>query len=178
MRGEVLDGVERRRRWSDEEKLRILMEVGLRGATLTDVARRHSVSRSQLYTWRRELKRHGAMRPPGVEESRPVFVPVAPPLLPAPAVEPAPPGDVASAASAAAGCEAPEAPADPEGDPADAPFYYANPLQLYRADADRPILVVSYYLTAGQDDFLDMDVSPDSLTFDLVEVVANADAPS
>lgn len=49
MRGEVLDGVERRRRWSDEQKLRLLMEVGLRGATLTDVARRHSVSRSQLY---------------------------------------------------------------------------------------------------------------------------------
>ena len=36
MRGEVLDGVERRRRWSDEQKLRLLMEVGLRGATLTD----------------------------------------------------------------------------------------------------------------------------------------------
>ena len=71
-----------------------------------------------------------------------------------------------------------EAPADPEGDPAGGPSYYANPLQLYRADADRPILVVSYFLTAGQDDFLDMDVSPDSLTFDLVEVVADRDAPS
>nr|WP_245947660.1 transposase [Jannaschia seohaensis] len=30
------------------------MEVGLRSATLTDVARRHSVSRSQLDKWRRE----------------------------------------------------------------------------------------------------------------------------
>ena len=93
MRGEVLDGVERRRRWSDEEKLRILMEVGLRGATLTDVARRHSVSRSQLYAWRRELKRHGAMRRPEPVEGRAVFVPVAPSLLPALAVEPGPPGD-------------------------------------------------------------------------------------
>jgi transposase len=97
MRGEVLDGVERRRRWSDEEKLRILMEVGLRGATLTDVARRHSVSRSQLYTWRRELKRHGAMRPPEAVGGRPVFVPVAPPLLPAPAARPVPPGASAPA---------------------------------------------------------------------------------
>lgn len=95
MRVEVLEGVERRRRWSDEQKLSILMEVGLRGATLTDVARRHSVSRSQLYTWRRELKRHGAMRPPEAVEGRPVFVPVAPSLLPAPAVEPVPPGDAA-----------------------------------------------------------------------------------
>jgi hypothetical protein len=68
-----------------------------------------------------------------------------------------------------------EAPADPADDPADGPSYYANPLQLYRADADRPMLVVSYYLTAGQDDFLDMDVSPDSLTFDLVEAIPAAD---
>ena len=104
MRGEVLDGVERRRRWSDEEKLRILMEVGLRGATLTDVARRHSVSRSQLYTWRQELKRHGALRPPEAAEGRSVFMPVAPPLLPASAVEPVPLGD----ASPVADCEAPE----------------------------------------------------------------------
>jgi transposase len=112
MRCEVLDGVERRRRWSDEEKLRILMEVGLRGVTLTDVARRHSVSRSQLYTWRRELKRHGALRPPGAAEDRPVFVPVAPPLLPAPVSEPAPSGDVAST-TPVAGCEnaEPSAPA-------------------------------------------------------------------
>ena len=64
------------------------MEVGLRGATLTDVARRHSVSRSQLYAWRRELKQPGALRPPEAVEGWPVFVPVAPPLLPAPAGEP------------------------------------------------------------------------------------------
>jgi transposase len=43
------------------EKLWILMEVGLRGATLTDVARRHSVSRSQLYAWRRELKSYAGI---------------------------------------------------------------------------------------------------------------------
>ena len=91
MRGEVLDGVERRRRWSDEQKLRLLMEVGLWGATLTDVARRHSVSRSQLYAWRRELKRHGALRPPEAVDGRPMFVPVAPPLLPAPASGPSAP---------------------------------------------------------------------------------------
>ena len=82
---EVLDGVERRRRWTDDQKLSILMEVGLRGATVTDVARRHAVSRSQLYAWRRDLKRHGALRPSEAVEGRPVFVPVAPPLLPAPA---------------------------------------------------------------------------------------------
>ena len=61
------------------------MEVGLRGATVTDAARRHAVSRQQLHTWRRELRRHGALRPPGPAEGHPVFVPVAPPLPPAPA---------------------------------------------------------------------------------------------
>ena len=42
MRVEVLEGVKRRRRWTDERKLSILMEVRLRGATVTDVARRHA----------------------------------------------------------------------------------------------------------------------------------------
>ena len=80
MRVEVLEGVERRRRWTDDQKLSILMEVGLRGATVTDVARRHAVSRSQLYAWRRDLRRHGALRLPEGSEGRPVFVPLAPPL--------------------------------------------------------------------------------------------------
>lgn len=75
MRGEVLEGVERRRRWSDEQKLSILMEIGLRGATVSDVARRHEVTRQQIYSWRQELKRHGALRP----DDRPVFLPIGPP---------------------------------------------------------------------------------------------------
>ena len=81
MRGEVLEGVERRRRWSDEQKLRVLMEIGLRGATVSDVARRHEVTRQQIYSWRQELKRYGALRP----EDRPVFLPIGPPpALPTP----------------------------------------------------------------------------------------------
>ena len=92
MRVEVLEGVERRRRWTGERKLSILMGVGLRGATVTDVARRHAVSRSQLYTWRRDLKRHGALRPVEPSDGRSVFVPVAPPPLPAPMTGPEPAG--------------------------------------------------------------------------------------
>lgn len=81
MRGEVLDGVERRRRWSDEQKLSILMEIGLRGATVSDVARRHEIARQQIYSWRQDLKRHGALRP----DDRPVFLPIgSPPALSAP----------------------------------------------------------------------------------------------
>ena len=42
----------RRRRWTDDEKLRIIEESYGDGVTLAEVARRHSVSRSQLYDWR------------------------------------------------------------------------------------------------------------------------------
>ena len=56
MKGEIL-GVERRRRWSEGEKLAILAAVGVNGATVTEVARRHEITRSQVYGWRRDLKR-------------------------------------------------------------------------------------------------------------------------
>ena len=47
MRGDIL-GLERRRRWSDEEKLGIVLSVGVEGATVTQVAQRHEVTRQQL----------------------------------------------------------------------------------------------------------------------------------
>ena len=62
MRGEVL-GVERRRRWDDEMKLAIVSAVGIDGATVTQVAQRHEVTRQQIYTWRHELKRKGLWSP-------------------------------------------------------------------------------------------------------------------
>ncbi|MBK5945089.1 hypothetical protein CCR83_01150 [Rhodobacter veldkampii DSM 11550] len=42
----------RRRRWSDNEKVRIVEESHGNGVTLAEVARRHDISRSQLYDWR------------------------------------------------------------------------------------------------------------------------------
>jgi transposase len=47
MRGEIL-GFERRRRWSDEEKLGIVMAVGVDEATVTQVAQRHEITRQQI----------------------------------------------------------------------------------------------------------------------------------
>ncbi|WP_080517375.1 transposase [Cereibacter sphaeroides] len=44
MRQEILTGVERRRRWSDAEKRSILAEVGVNGARVADVARRHDLT--------------------------------------------------------------------------------------------------------------------------------------
>jgi transposase len=86
MRVEVLGDVERRRRWSAEDKLRIA-EASLRaGAVVAEVARRNHVSKSLLYEWRR-LARMGRL---ATEPIVPAFVPVqiAPPLAPRPA-EPA-----------------------------------------------------------------------------------------
>jgi transposase len=58
MRGEIL-GLERRRRWSDEEKIGIVMSVGVDGASVTQVAQGHDVTRQQVYAWRHDLKKKG-----------------------------------------------------------------------------------------------------------------------
>ena len=60
MRGDIL-GLERRRRWGDEEKLEIVLSVGVGGATVTQVAQRHDVTRQQIYAWRHELKKKGLL---------------------------------------------------------------------------------------------------------------------
>jgi len=56
MRVEVLGGVERRRRWSDDEKMRIIAETLAPGAKVAAVARRHGVSPSLLFFWRRQAR--------------------------------------------------------------------------------------------------------------------------
>ncbi len=58
MRGEI-SGVERRRRWSAGDKIAIVGSVGVDGATVTQVAQRHDVTRQQIYAWRHELKKKG-----------------------------------------------------------------------------------------------------------------------
>lgn len=63
MRYEVMTGVERRRHWSDEEKLSVLGEVGVGGETVASVARRHDITRQHIYQWRREMRRKGLMSP-------------------------------------------------------------------------------------------------------------------
>jgi transposase len=75
MRHEVIVGVERRRRWSDDQKLSIVMEVGVQGATVAEVARRHDLTRQHIYQWRRELRRKGLW--PGSGET--VFLALDPP---------------------------------------------------------------------------------------------------
>ena len=61
MTGEVLSGPERRRRWGSEEKARLVAEIMVPGAKVTAIARRRGISRSLLYTWRREAGQAAAI---------------------------------------------------------------------------------------------------------------------
>jgi transposase len=71
----VFSGPERRRRWSEEERLQILSEAFAPGARVADVCRRHDVSSGLIYTWRRKLLDAGAAQEADVPEalSAPVF---------------------------------------------------------------------------------------------------------
>ena len=55
-RGEVLTGPERRRRWSVEEKLRILAQSVAPGSSVMLVCRMHAISSGQLYTSRQQFR--------------------------------------------------------------------------------------------------------------------------
>ena len=64
-RFEVLRRTPRRRRWSAEEKARIVAESLAPGAVARTVALRHRVHPNQLYGWRRELGVTGGTAEPG-----------------------------------------------------------------------------------------------------------------
>ena len=55
-RVEVLLGVERRRRWSAEQKRSIVAEAFAPGSSVCEVARRRDVVAGQIYRWRSELR--------------------------------------------------------------------------------------------------------------------------
>ena len=65
-------GVERRRRWQDDETLGILERVGMGGRTVADVAREADVTRQHIYQWRQEMRRKGLWP----RANRALFVPV------------------------------------------------------------------------------------------------------
>ena len=53
----LITGDERRRRWSDEDRARILAAIAELGAVVADVARREDVCTSLVYKWRRAARR-------------------------------------------------------------------------------------------------------------------------
>lgn len=85
-----MDGAEPRRRFSDDDKARIMSEAMMQGASVLDVARRHRVCTSLVYRWRRTLLRDRvaseALPLPGA-----AFVPVEVANVPM-APQPEPPG--------------------------------------------------------------------------------------
>ena len=54
---EVITGTGRRRRFSHDEKARIIEETLAPDAVVSDIARRHGLTPQQLFTWRREARR-------------------------------------------------------------------------------------------------------------------------
>ena len=68
-RAEVITSVERRRRWSQDEKERLVAASLEPGASVSEVARAAGLHVSQLFRWRKELCKHA-------EASIAPFVPV------------------------------------------------------------------------------------------------------
>lgn len=90
-RFEVFTGKGRRRDWPSEVKASIVAESYSGQETVCAVARRHGLSPSQLFTWRRELRKQmedRGMTLPITPSSAPSFVPAVIDL--SPADEPAP----------------------------------------------------------------------------------------
>jgi len=74
--GEIISRVERRRRWTAEQKVNVLTEALEPGATVSAVADRNGISRSQLYAWMRHARKGDI---PGISLSgpqKPLFSPV------------------------------------------------------------------------------------------------------
>jgi transposase len=82
---EVFTGTGRRRRWSSDEKARILEETLAAGAVVSEVARRHGITSQQLFGWRRSARNRAIER----AAEAPDFAPV---MLEAPAEKPRPSG--------------------------------------------------------------------------------------
>ncbi len=84
MAAEIISTVERRRRWPDEEKRRIVSEALAPGTSIAAVSDRNGVCRSLIYLWLR-LARAGRL--PGVSLAEPaansfVTVRIGPPPQP------------------------------------------------------------------------------------------------
>ena len=68
---EIITGRERRRRWSIEDKLKIVAETLEPGASVNQIAARHDVYPGLLFPWRRQM-RNGKL----AAQRKPLFFPV------------------------------------------------------------------------------------------------------
>jgi transposase len=65
---EVITSVQRRRRWSAEEKRSMVEEAEQPGMSISAVARKYGIHPNQLFKWRR-LMHEGALSAVGAEEA-------------------------------------------------------------------------------------------------------------
>ena len=102
---ELITGTGRRRRWSSDEKARILVESLSPGANISEVARRNGLSPQQLFGWRREVREPEPAPSPVRKRGRPkkvrggapadtALTHFAPVVIAAPAVSVPPPSGV------------------------------------------------------------------------------------
>jgi transposase len=66
-RVEVVTSVQRRRRFTPEQKRAIIEEAGEPGSSISIVARKYGINPSQVFTWRR-LMQEGALVAAGAED--------------------------------------------------------------------------------------------------------------
>ncbi len=71
---EVITGVERRRKWSAQEKSAIVAESLAEGAVVSEVARRHGLNPQQVFGWRARLRNAANGSAPS-SDATPMFVP-------------------------------------------------------------------------------------------------------
>jgi transposase len=53
----VISGVERRRRWTEQQKQELVAAVSAPGANVAEIARRADIRANQIYKWRRQMDR-------------------------------------------------------------------------------------------------------------------------
>lgn len=78
----LLTGPERRRRWNDEDRCRILAAAFSPGAVVADVARRFDVATSLIYKWRRAYLTPSGFAPAVVVDTPALSAPE--PMIPEP----------------------------------------------------------------------------------------------
>lgn len=66
-RVEVMTSEQRRRRWTAHQKMAMIEETYEPGESVSTVARKHGISASQLFTWKRQMEA-GALTAVGSEE--------------------------------------------------------------------------------------------------------------
>ena len=71
-RVEIISGIGGRRRWSVDDKARIIDETLTPGAVVSEIARRHGLTPQQLFGWRRAARRPAG---DGDDTGSPRFVP-------------------------------------------------------------------------------------------------------